>query len=168
MSAHWLIVRGALSFGVALALTPVASMFLPLSLGSAWCLGVLAGMGFLFGDGMETRTPLAFGCGFVIAYAIVWFSLVSIQGGGQPDYIWGTAAGAIGWGLAGGIGAASMRFALMVYGAVAFGMCGALCGFLTFKAIDLGHGLESMAVAWGFAGTLAGGLFGAAVAASSR
>lgn len=168
MSTHWLIVRGALSFGVAMALTPVTTMHLPTSIGSAWVLGVVAGMLFLFGGDMETRTPLAFGCGFAIAYAIASFSLVSIQGGGQPEFWWGAIAGAMGWAFAGAIGGGSMRLGLLLPGAITFGLCGALAGYLTFKAIDLGYPFESMAVTWGFAGTIAGGLFGAAVAASSR
>ncbi len=174
MSAHWLIVRGALSFGVAMALTPLASVLVPNSIfayfGGAFLLGASAAIGFSFGAGTEseTRSATAFGVGFVFAVTMILFSLISIQGGGRPDFAWGAIAGGIGLGVAGAMGGASIRFALLVPGAIAFGVGGAIGGYLSFKAVDLNYGLEGLVVAWGVAGTLAGGLFGAAVAASSR
>jgi len=171
-SSLWLIVRGALSFGVALALTPLASVLFPTSVvanfGGAFVLGVLAAIGFSYGSGTETRSATAFGCGFVFTVVMVLFSLISIQGGGRPDFAWGAIAGAIGLGVAGAMGGASIRFAFLIPGAIAFGIGGAIGGFLSFKAIDLNYGLESLVAAWGLAGTIAGGLFGAVVAASSR
>jgi len=171
-SSLWLIVRGALSFGVALALTPLAAVILPTSVianfGGAFVLGALAGIGISYGSGSEARSATAFGCGFVIAIAMVMFSLISIQGGGRPDFTWGAIAGGIGLGIAGAMGGASIRLVFLIPGAIAFGVGGAIGGFLSFKAIDLNYGLESLVVAWGLAGTIAGGLFGAAIAASSR
>lgn len=174
MSAHWLIVRGALSFGVALALMPLASVLFPQSItanfGGAFLLGASAAIGFSFGSGTEseTRSAAVFGFGFVFAVAMILFSLISIQGGGRPDFAWGAIAGGIGLGGAGAMGGASIRFTLLIPGAIVFGLGGAIGGYLSFKALDLNYGLEGLVVAWGFAGTLAGGLFGAAVAVSSR
>jgi hypothetical protein len=171
-SSLWLIVRGALSFGVALALTPLAAVLFPTSVianfGGAFVLGALAGTGISYGSGAETRSAPAFGCGFVFTTAMVLFSLISIQGGGRVDFAWGAIAGGIGLGVAGAMGGASIRFAFLIPGAIAFGVGGAIGGYLSFRAIDLNYGLESLVVAWGLAGTIAGGLLGAAIAASSR
>ncbi len=169
-----MIVRGAFSFGVAFALMPLASVFFPLSLvanfGGAFFLGAAAAIGISFGAGPEvqTRSVMAFGSGFIFATAMMLFSLVSIQGGGRPDFAWGAIAGGIGFGAAGAIGGASIRFYLVIPGAIAFGVAGAIGGFLSFKAIDLNYGIASLCAAWGLIGAMAGGVFGAAVAASSR
>jgi len=84
--------------------------------------------------GVEPVFPGAagFGCGFIITSFLVFFTMVSLQGGGTPEYGWGATGCGIGFALGGGLGGLSIRRELAIAGALAFGIAGALWGFVVF------------------------------------
>lgn len=84
--------------------------------------------------GIEPAFPGAagFGCGFIITSFLVFFTMISLQGGGRPEYAWGATGCGIGFALGGGLGGLSIRRELAIAGGLAFGIAGALWGFIVF------------------------------------
>jgi len=78
------------------------------------------------------RGAAGFGCGFVITSFIVFFTMISLQGGGRPEYGWGATGCGIGFALGGGLGGLSIRRELSIAGGLAFGVAGAAWGLIVF------------------------------------
>ena len=116
------------------------------------------------------RGAVGFGCGFVIAEFFVFFTMISLQGGGRPEYGWGATGCGIGFALAGGLGGLSIRRELSIVGGLAFGISGALWGLTVFwlegqtKGPPLSPILGYLGILVSVLPYLAGGaLFGAAL-----
>ncbi len=133
------------------------------------CAGIGAGV-LTWGKPHAVRAIIGFGLGAIPAAFVVLFTLISLQGGGRPDYLWGALGCGIGFALAGGIGGLSIRPALLLPGLFCFGLAGAAWGPLAFWCVTHGSGAGSpggVAAALGLIlipFSIGGGLFGAAMA----
>jgi hypothetical protein len=116
------------------------------------------------------RGAAGFGCGFIIAAIFVFFTMISLQAGGKPEYGWGAAGCGIGFALGGGLGGLSIRRELSIVGGLAFGVAGAAWGLVVFWLAGQRKGalLVSILDYFGivvfiFPYLLGGALFGAAL-----
>jgi hypothetical protein len=165
--------RGALGFGLAMLITfgvfqwalfkvqTVPQVLLwPVMLGAPFGAGAL-GAAILGGGPSGGKASGAFGCGFFVMWFIVSFSLISLQGGGQPDYGWGALAGGVAFALVGAAGSAAIDRRLIVPAALFFGIAGALGGAGAFYLSATVSMIWGVLIAWTTAGVAAGALLGA-------
>lgn len=165
---------GGLSFG------PFALLFAAPDL-RVWLLAIpLAGA---VGGGVLTSqvegwrralaAALVFAFGFLLADVFVFFSLISLQAEVVPLY--GATAWSIGLAIGGGIGGLALgllsaprcfRWDLGLRGALAFGLPGAIGGWLGFALFGAGMGMLGIAAGLFSALALGGALLGAAIGRS--
>ena len=132
--------------------------------------GALGAIVLTWGLEPVLRGAAGFGCGFVITQFFVFFTMVSLQGGGSPEYGWGATGCGIGFALGGGLGGLSIRRELSIAGGLAFGIAGALWGPIVFW-LEGQTGGQLLSQALGYFGILVaifpylvgGALFGAAL-----
>jgi len=89
--------------------------------------GALGATILLLGREDCLRGALAFGVAAIPAALAILFTLISLQGGGQPDYGWLATGCGFGFALFGLIGGASLSARLALAGALSFGLAGAAC-----------------------------------------
>ena len=135
--------RGALGFGAGGLLVALVEWFvfskpyeemMPVHyiLVAYFLSGAIGAMVLTWGLEPVFRGAAGFGFGFVVAAVFVFFTMISLQGGGKPDYGWGAAGCGIGFALGGGIGGFSIRRELSIVGGLAFGVAGAMWGLMVF------------------------------------
>jgi hypothetical protein len=159
--------RGALGFGLGLFIAAFAADYAPASIlinfFGAFLGGAAGATIFMAGGDFHPRAIPGFGVGFALLWLFEVFVHISIQGGGDPQYVWAVLGSAIGFAAGGALGATSIRLGLAISGAATFGVAGALGGFMSFYLIAHGFSEGSMPAAFGFAGVLAGMSFGICV-----
>lgn len=121
--------------------------------------GALGAAILLFGRRNWLNGALAFGAAAIPAALILTFTLISLQGGGRPDYAWIAVGCATGFALFGLIGGAGLAARLAIAGAVDFGLAGAV---FCPAAVAAGGGLPALILALA-ACAFGGALFGAAL-----
>ena len=90
--------------------------------------GAVGGALFALGTQAAWRAAFGFAGGLSFAWAASMFVLISIQGGGRPEYVWLGAGCAVAFGIGGAIGGATLGCRNALTGAVAFAIAGALYG----------------------------------------
>jgi hypothetical protein len=128
--------------------------------------GAIAAVVLTVGTGKTVAAAIGFGCGAVPASFVVLFVMISLQGGGQPDYVWGALGCGFGFAVMGAVGGFAIRPVLFLAGAVSFGIAGAVWGGVVFwMTAHEGSGVSSLGTLAGVAGfvvpvILGGGVFG--------
>jgi hypothetical protein len=131
--------------------------------------GAVGAIVLTLGSDKVVRGAAGFGCASIPAAFIILFTMLSLQGGGKPDYVWGAIGCGVGFGLVGAIGGLAIKPVLFLPGALSFGLAGAIWGGLGFwmeyggpiAEGTLGKLLSLLVLVAPF--MLGGGLFGAAV-----
>ena len=171
LSPHWQIVRGALSIGIAMMALP----YLVASPTPNWIamfgLFCLAGVGFQIGNGRTIRVALGFGVGAVLAIAVIAYGMERVtQAYPARPSLWVVFVSTVGWSSAGALSGAAIRFRMLIPGMAAFAIGGAIFGAVLYSVTEFfaSVAMWGVALGWAFAGTIAGGLFGAFVAVASR
>jgi hypothetical protein len=83
------------------------------------------------------RGAIGFAGGFLVMSFGQMFTLISIQGGGRPEYGWGAIGFGVSFAIGAGIGTLFLRPSLAPVGALAFGIPGAASGALLFKGLGV-------------------------------
>lgn len=120
------------------------------------------------------RAAIGFAIGFFLAPFMLFFTMMSLQGGGRPDVVWGAIGFGIAYGIAGAIGAAFLSLRYIPAGLASFGATGAASGYLFFLIAGLTKGAPPSTLATLASLTsllipflLGGALFGAAIGLST-
>ena len=172
MRILWLTLRGAAGFGLAAALTfggfelllvaPLISdrLLWPIMFVAPFLAGAAAAW-ILIPNHVGTASSGAFGCGFVVIWAVISFAHISLQGGGRPEFGWAAMAGGVSFAIAGASGGAAIDPRLLVPAALFFGIAGALSTALSFYLAWTGSPLWGIPAAMTSGGAAAGALLGA-------
>lgn len=109
----------------------------PIFSGAVWLLaplfaGAVGAFVLTVGTSRAVAAMAGFGFGFIPAAFGMMFTFISIQGGGEPSYVWGATGCGISLGLAGAIGGRSTGRGLLLPGMIAFGIGGAVWGYWAF------------------------------------
>jgi hypothetical protein len=134
-------------------------LFWPVMLFVPMLAGALGAI-ILGGERIDGKASGAFGCGFVLLWFVVSFSLISLQAG-KPDYGWGALAGGVAFALVGASGSAAIDRRLVMPAALFFGIAGAAGGAGAFYLTTVVSVTWGVPIAWTAAGAVAGGFLGA-------
>lgn len=95
--------------------------------------GAVAGILLLAGGSGAVPRMIAGSCAATIPGGfLIILTFISIQGGGEPDYVWGAIGCGTGWAVIGGVGLGMAGCGSALAGALLFGVAGAVWGYAGF------------------------------------